>query len=448
VIKNDVPPVDFNSDLVDVADDFELERSYLGDPVEEFLLDVQLKSTNEVFKVTEDLEFSFQRPERSRAPRDIDNTQWVTHNIGEESKETVNQVTVFYDDGNSAVTVDNSSDQLNIEDNLQSDGPGQQGKTVTQDDIDTADDARDVAEQILQRRGATLTGSVSTFGLADAQPGQVIDITVTPRGIDGEFRIAENQTRWIYETNELTVVQKNGGDDDILIEQSKTIDRVQNRPADNSVTPDRVTDSRPTATLEITLDASASVQKGVWVNSGLNRIRDGFVNEDNVNNVNLLFSESTTVPVRSDESVSQVVDTQSAALSDPGVGGDDDEAEYEASTTATGIRTIAAEDADTGDLLCVALTDGDIGNETVTLKTRVSFAEGDETTTGCVQLSDNTAQLLTDSSAQFPGAYAYGDGTQTPKTDDLSLTNRVVKQDLTNITLDEGSSTSEFQELI
>jgi hypothetical protein len=449
VIKNDVPPVDYNASLVDVEDDFELERSYQGDPVEEFLLDVQLKSANEVFRVTDDLEFEFQRPERTRAPRDIDNTQWITHNIGEEGGDAVNQVTVFYNDGNDAVTVDNSSSQLNTQDNLNSSGPAQEGKRVTRPDIGSAGDATDVAERILERRGNTLTGTVTTFDLIDAQPGQVIDITVDTRGIDGEFRIAENRTRWLSETNELTVVQKKGADDDILIEQSRTLDRVQNRPADNAVTPDRVTDTRPAIDLDVSLNASVGATKAIFVNGGLNRIRDGLVNENEISNVNLLFSANPFTPVRSSDSLGGSVERESASVQSVFASGDAAAIEYEATTdSTTDVRLIGFEDAASNTLLGVILTDGPINNETVEIFVTVTANKSDNTRRTTADAHSLTRDILGTGGANFPEDYAYGDGTSDPSTSDSSLDNRVVKQSLTSITLDQASTTSDFQELL
>jgi hypothetical protein len=449
VIKNDVPPVDFNASLVSVEDDFELDRSYQGDPVEEFLLDVQLKSANEVFRVTEDLEFEFKRPERTRAPRDIDNTQWITHNIGEEGGDAVNQVTVFYNDGNDAVTVDNSSSQLNTQDNLNSSGPVQEGKRVTRPDIDSAGDATDVAERILARRGSTLTGTVTTFDLIDAQPGQVIDITVNPRGIDGEFRIAENRTRWLTETNQLTVVQKKGADDDILIEQSRTLDRVQNRPADNSVTPDRITDTPPTATLDIDLSASVGIQKAVFVNQGLNRIRDGVTDENEISNANLLFSSDKFTPVRSDDSLSGIFERESASITGLSTTDDSSGLTYEATTDEINdVRMIAVEEDSSNDVLCIIKTDAAFDNETVEVTVTVEADTSDPKTRTTSNLHNLTASVLGAAGGDFPEDYVYGDGTSDPSSGDVSLDNRFVKQSLTDVTLDEGSSTSDFEGLL
>jgi len=251
VIKNDVPPVDWDASLVSVEDDVELTQSYQGDKVEEFLLSVRKKSSGEIFGVQENLKFFFELPEIERTSRDIDNSQWVTHNINEEGGETKNQVVVSYADGNQSVTVDNSSDQLETQDNLGANGPAQQADSISRPEIDTLDDAIKAGEQFLEDRQSTLTGPVTTFGLTDAAPGNVVGVTVAPRGIDGDFRIAENRTQWRSETNELTVVEKKGADSDILIEQSKTLDRVENRPRDDSVTPDRVTDTKPTAEFDV-----------------------------------------------------------------------------------------------------------------------------------------------------------------------------------------------------
>jgi len=241
VITEDVPAVEFLSSQIEVVDDKELTESYQGDNIEEFLLSVRTKSGNELPEVLPDLTFRFAPAEPTRTERDIGNNDWVTHSITEDGAETRNQVTVNYDNGNSAIQVDNAADQLDISRNLGAPGPGVQGKTITRPKITNVNDAIAVGEQFLRGRASSLTGSVTVTDLNDAQPGQVVNINVEPRGIDGDFQIAENRTRWLSETNELVVVSKKGADDDILLEQSRTLERVSSRDADPNVLPDVTT---------------------------------------------------------------------------------------------------------------------------------------------------------------------------------------------------------------
>src|SRR6056297_784574 len=152
VITTDIPPVSWDGSLVEVVDNIELTESYQGDTVEEFILSVRQKSGSEIFGVTEILEFFFEPSEVSRTRRDIDNSQWVTHDIGEESSETKNQVTVIYADGQRSVIVEDAPDQLELQDNLVADGPGQEGERISRPRITDRQDAIAAGEQYLKQR--------------------------------------------------------------------------------------------------------------------------------------------------------------------------------------------------------------------------------------------------------------------------------------------------------
>ncbi len=358
VITEDVPAVEFVASQIDVVDDKELTESYQGDNIEEFLLSVRTKSGNELPEVLPDLTFQFAPAEPTRTERDIGNSDWVTHNITEDGAETRNQVTVSYDNGNRAIQVDNAADQLDISRNLGAPGPGVQGKTITRPKITNVNDAIAAGEQFLRGRAASLTGSVTVTELNDAQPGQVVNINVEPRGIDGDFRIAENRTRWLSETNELVVVAKKGADDDILLEQSRTLDRVSNRDADPSVQPDITTDTKPRSSVEVTAEVTGATtertvaagdtltvsdtdpqtfefvtvhgtlsieqtgQSGTddivtvspsstvnadvarFVNTGRNRLRDAILAGTTLTAFEIGFSPSDDRPIRSDENIS------------------------------------------------------------------------------------------------------------------------------------------------
>jgi hypothetical protein len=441
VIKNDVPPVDWDASLVSVEDDVELTQSYQGDKVEEFLLSVRKKSSGEIFGVQENLKFFFELPEIERTSRDIDNSQWVTHNINEEGGETKNQVLVSYADGNQSVTVDNSSDQLETQDNLGANGPAQQADSISRPEIDTLDDAIKAGEQFLEDRQSTLTGPVTTFGLTDAAPGNVVGVTVDPRGIDGDFRIAENRTQWRSETNELTVVEKKGADSDILIEQSKTLDRVENRPRDDSVTPDRVTDTKPTAEFDVSAtDGTVSEDAARFVNGGRNRIRDALINETIVQTLRLEFSTDDSRPSRSDSSISNTVDTTT-----PTVATNAQEVVFGGATTANGIQTVGVFDDTQDTLLAVARLSDPVDSPSIDFT--ISLADDTDTpktvwtNTGLNTLRD----ILASNAVNWPQTYAYGSDSTDPAVSDTSLANQQVTQDLDKILLGAISTQSDWE---
>lgn len=444
VITTDVPPVDWDASLVDVEDDIELTRSYQGENVEEFLLDLRQKSGGEFPSVTEDLRFEWKRPEIERTERDIDNTQWITHDISEQGGDTKNQITVVFDDGDRAVTVDESGDQLQTQENLGASGPAQQAADpLVIDDITTIDDAIDAGERFLQRRESTITGPVTTFGLNSAEPGNVIGVTIEPRGIDSDFRIAENRTRWRGEINELVVVQRKGADDDILLEQTDRVRRVEGRSRDLDVTPDRVTDTKPNALVDVTADANGvSHDVTRFVNDGKNRLRDGLINENPVASFEVAFSTTDDRPSRSDSDIADKVDT---AI--PNVTTEPQSVTYSADTSMDNIRTVGVFDADTNTLLAVARLESAVDAPSVDLT--LSFGDDPETPKSVwTNTGLNLARdILSDNSPDWPDFYSYGSGESEPDVSDTSLDTEVINTDLDTVLLEIVDSTSDWESI-
>jgi hypothetical protein len=424
VITTDIPPVSWDASLVEVQNNIELTQSFQGETVEEFILAVRQKSAGEIFGVTENLEFFFEPSEISRTRRDIDNSQWVTHDIGEEAAETDNQVTVYYDDGNEAVTVDDTGDQLTLQENLAAGGPGQEGTSITRDDITNIEDAIDAGEAYLNGRAATLTGPVTTFDLNSAQPGDVIGITIEPRGIEGDFRIAENRMQWRSETNELTVVQKKGADDDILIEQSKTLKRVENRPRDTSVIPDRVTDSVVEGIITVTGDADGVPLEITRVtNDGRNLIRDGWINKNTIDVTGVAVSSSDARPSRSDSNLDGSVTTGSVTQNLP----DAYSVEYTGTVTATDVRTVALFNRN-ATLIAVGRLEESVTDPSITVTLTVDTSPREDKSALVENGQIATRDILADNNPEFVDEYGYGSDTSDVAETDTSLTRFVTNE--------------------
>jgi len=433
VITTDVPPVSWDVSLVEVVDNIELTESYQGDTVEEFILSVRQKSGSEIFGVTESLAFFFEPSEVSRTRRDIDNSQWVTHDIGEESSETKNQVTVIYADGQRSVIVEDAPDQLELQDNLVADGPGQEGERISRPRITDRQDAIAAGEQYLNQRRATLTGPVTTFDLNSATPGDVVGVTISPRGIEADFQIAENRMRWRSETNELTVVAKTGADDDILIEQSRTLKRVETEGRDLDVIEDRTTDTQATALFDVTATTDSGVNQDIGriVNDGRNAIRDAVIDKTALSGFTLLFSQESDRPLRSDSNLS-TVDTTSATVNTGTTS-----VTYSGRTTSAGIQTIGVEDSN-GDLLFTARLAEAVDAPTVTLSVSIAndFTRDQTlwTTDGLQMLRD----ICSTNSPDWPQDYAYGIDATDPSETDTSLGNEVTRRPLSDIIIQDS----------
>jgi hypothetical protein len=418
VITTDIPPVSWDPSLVEVQNNIELTQSFQGETVEEFILSVRQKSAGEIFGVTENLEFFFEPSEISRTRRDIDNSQWVTHDIGEESAETDNQVTVYYNDGNEAVTVDDTGDQLKLQENLTAGGPGQEGTSITRDNITNVEDAIDVGQAYLNGRAATLTGPITTFDLNSAQPGDVIGITIKPRGIEGDFRIAENRMQWRSETNELTVVAKKGADDDILIEQSKTLKRVENRPRDTSVIPDRVTESLVEGIITVSGSAdSVPLEITRVTNDGRNLIRDGWINKTTIDITELAVSSDDSRPNRTDSSLNSELTRTTVSQSLP----DNYSVEFSGSVTAANVRTIGLFDTN-NTLIAVGRLEESVTDPSITFTLTVDTSPGEDKSALVEHGQTATRDIIADNSPTFVDEYAFGSDTSDVVESDNSLT--------------------------
>ena len=443
VITTDVPPVDWEPNNVEVVDNVELTQSFQGETVEEFLFSLRQKSGSELPGVNPNLEFTFAPAERTRTRRDIDNSEWINHDIGEESGETKNQVKVSFADGDRSILVDDTGDQLNLQDNLGASGPGQDAASITRPEIGNFEDAIDAGEQFLTSREASLTGPVTTFELNDAEPGEVINVEIDPRGIDTEFRIAENLMSWRNETNELTVVAKKGADDDILIEQSKTLNRVEHRPRDNDVVPDRVTDTAPVAELPISVDAGGT-QSDISrvVNDGRNRIRDGLIEENPIQSFEFVFSTTENRPSRSDSDIADIVDT---AI--PSVSTSDQQVTFEASTSESNINTVGIRDSDENTLIAVARLSDSVSDTSVSLTIHIENDGGENslfTNTGLNLIRD----ILAGGTPSWPSDYAYGSTDSSPSETDTTLDTEVARTDLNELLIQNATSGNELESIV
>jgi len=161
IIATDTP-VSYVAGNVDVGDDQELTRSYQGEKVENVLRDLAFKSNNEEFGVNDSLEFFFRPRESTHIDRGIDNSQWFNYDIPELGKQAINEVEVWFNGGDESVVVDDGTDKLDLQDNLNLPEPGTQRAELQREDLTDIGDAEDEGRKYLEFRNATLSGTVTT----------------------------------------------------------------------------------------------------------------------------------------------------------------------------------------------------------------------------------------------------------------------------------------------
>ena len=245
MITNEVPAVSWNSNRVSVANNVTLDRSYLDTRVEDVIRDLRQKSGNEQFGVDPDtFDFFFRPPETGNAPIAVTDVNAIDWDIPERGSGTPNEVVVVYNDGNDAVLVDDSKDKLDLKDRLDAPGAVSFDQRVQYPDVSSIQDARDIGERILEERSSTLTGTVTTFSESGVDPGQTVDVTVTARGLDGEFRVVSVTDRHQSGEMDIEVVEKRGNLDDVLARLQSTVERVELQGTAPDLVRDRVTDTR------------------------------------------------------------------------------------------------------------------------------------------------------------------------------------------------------------
>jgi hypothetical protein len=249
--------------------------------VDTIIDDLSSKSANEEFGVTDSIEFFFRPRETDKAPRNIDNTQWLDYDLPEKGKEAVNEVKVFYNDGNDAVIVDDGSDKQDLETTLDTPNPVTLQSELQFNDITTEEAAKEKAEQVLNERSTTLTGTITTFDLFTASPGDVIDIEIIERGLNGEFRIAAIEYRWGRDETILTIRENKGGQTDKLVRLVDRLDRVELRTADRDAVATRFLEPGTTEVdYEVTVDVVIRSSSNARFQPGFGRDTIGFGREN------------------------------------------------------------------------------------------------------------------------------------------------------------------------
>jgi len=444
IITTDTP-VSYVASNINIGDNQELTRSYQGVKVEEVLRDLAFKSNNEEFGVNDSLEFFFRPRETQHIDRGIDNTQWFNYDIPELGKQAINEVEVWFNGGDESVIVDDGTDKLDLQDSLGLADPGTQRAELNRPLLTDISDAEDVGRKYLQFRNATLSGTVTTFGLYDAEPGDTIDITIQPRGIDTEFVIAAISYTWGVDETQLTIVEKRGEQDGILTELNDSVQRVEMNGADRDAPSNRVTTTNAGAIVDVSVDADGNTPTGVrFVNDGRRAVRDGWADKGYPDISNLVVGDGGGGLSRSNT----VLNNQTASASVTESLPDSTSVEYSATVTQTGVEELGLETSD-GTLIARAVFDAPVdlaGTVTVALDVSndASVSRGVLTVDGQTAVRD----VLADNTPTIPNEYGYGsDGTAVAESD-AALGNEVITTSLEEILIQDASTQSEWDAIL
>jgi len=487
IITEDTP-VAFNAAKVEVREEQELTRSFRGVNVENAIRDLAFKSENEDFGVDGSVEFFFRKEEINHISRGIDDTTWLNYDIPERGKEAINEVEVWYDGGNESVVVDDGQTKLDLQDSLGLAGPGTQSAEITREKITTLSDAEDEGRKYLRFRNVTLTGTITTFGLFEAEPGDTINVSITTRGIDTEFRIAEVDYRWGDDQTILTIVEKRGDNDDILVRLTDAVSRTEMREADRDAPKTIITsttavaDIEPTTTVDVRLNLTAtrisegeikfvgsgetdfsevwenagtfqnagsvpeggdeietrSVDSDRFVNDGRSLIRDGFARKGVEGIDTVVIGNDNANLSRSNSDLENQTASFDAVTSVQSDGSIRVSAQVESELTELGIK------ATDGTLFYRAVLDTPAFVARIDIDLVVSNNSRSRsvlTTTG----QETVRDILIDANPELPRKYAYGTGDATPVESDTSLQSEATREDLGSVTIDTFDSTTDWE---
>lgn len=453
IITEDTP-VSWDGTNVSVVNDDTLTRELQGETVENAIQIIRKGSANEDFGVNNQLEFVFEPSEIQSTSRDIDNTQWFNYDIPERGKRATNQVDVWYADGNKRVTVSNGADQEQLQDTVGTSRPVELTDQLKRPNIDYAEDARQVGRNYLNNNGALLTGTVTTYGLFDAQPGDVINIEIIPRGINQEFRIAEIQYEWGTDSTTLTIVEKRGNQDDLLVSLSEDLRRVELADVDRQGLQITTTSSH----VGIEVDTSGEARgfeiyesgNALITNELRSQIRDGWTGDGNVSVAEMAIGDDASNLSRANTELENEIErsTVSESLQSNSI------VEYVASfssvledevkeiglfdSSGNLLARVAGEFVNTGttgvspsDITCYFTLD--IDNDT-------AFERGVVTSEGLQTIRD----IIADNSPTLPTLYKYGDANITPSTSDVALGNEIYSGEIGLYLVQSATTTSEF----
>lgn len=266
-VVKDYTPIDWDSgNSVTVQNDKTVSWDVNGQKADRVIDRVAAASADEDYGVDDRLNFFFEQQETVRAGSDILDGDWFDYNLPEKGSEGINRVDLFYGPSGSRdrVVVEDRAEQRDLADKLGVSGNVVIAKEVTFERISDDDHAEATARSILAEQSAVRTGTVTTYGRFDMDPGDVFRLQISEKGIDTDFRVAQIEYNWSDNTTVVTVAEAVGDVEDLLVQLADDVRKVDLRAADFSAAFTRFLDLRSGVTLEtvpgfteIQLDADA-----------------------------------------------------------------------------------------------------------------------------------------------------------------------------------------------
>jgi hypothetical protein len=455
----DFTPVAWNASNVDVVKDVVVRRSFENERTDNILRILSRQSAGETFGVNDSREFYFRPAETGRVSGGIPAGDVLDYELPEQAGENVNEVRVFFDDGDRVVTVSDDENKEKLQESLNTTDPVTSAQTAMREDITKLSDAIAVGEEILAGRATARQIEVVAPArprLLSASPGDVVEIVIPGEQLRDEYRIA--QLEYTIDGNvtvtairEEDVSQKaRDRQSDMLVRHSDTLERVELRPAGRS------TDDNPPEDIRLlegavggviaddaTTVGDSTLDQHTVTNGGWTAFRDAWIDNSTLDIANVLVGTGDDAPSRDDASLESQSESASANVS---VNADATLTVNGSPTTTDTIQEVGLELADGTLLWRGTLVEGDSGPDDVTVSLTVADdgdLDGVLTATGQTYARD----ILADNSPTYPDKLAVGDDDTAVTESDAALANQLASRDLGNEIVDSASDERSWQRL-
>jgi len=309
IITTDTP-VEYVAGNVSVGDNRTLNRPLQGLTVEEALRVLSLRSVNENYGVNTNREFFFRPRVEANGDKDVTDSFVTNYDIPERGKESKNEITVNYNNDNERITVSNGSNQLNVQDSLNTQGPVAFPDEISRPSITDRQEALAEGREFLRQRENTLAGRVTVVGdtgFLSNNVGDTINVTITPRGIDDEFVIVGKGVDYLRNEISYDIIQKRGDQDSLLKEIGQQLKREELSGTDQGTPSDKVTQTEVRVDIEQSYSGVTAQQKKVTTVCR-NKLREAWL-ADVFPRVDTIKLGSGDSALRSNTTVPNVVDT-------------------------------------------------------------------------------------------------------------------------------------------
>jgi len=230
-------PVTYVGGNVTVVNDISIDYTTDQTRVDEILKELSAISGEEDFGVNDDFEFFFEPRESGAAPGSVVDGDYFGFDLPQEGKRSVNRVRINYGSSGSEsfATVEDRAAQQDLKDELNAAGNVVLSLTKTYPNISTEDEAKRKAENLLGTFSTIQTGTVSTFDRFTWDPGETFRLQISEKDIDDTFRIAQLEWDYREDQTQITVAEQSQvGNDELLVELSDDVKRIDARAADGN----------------------------------------------------------------------------------------------------------------------------------------------------------------------------------------------------------------------